>query len=302
MRLFSIKSVPVAGHLAFFSLVSLLSYDALASHRHRALAAEPSPTPISGLLYEIDHVDDNTVYFKKSETASGDVAVPSPLKLPSLYNIKPLGALRNSNGQPYFLLSAKPCKDCNQDPGIYAIHVPEATEGSVHVAPTGYVFPGRIVDPRSRALLSESRAFYGHCLRSRANDVLVIFQREKIDRHGIQSSVLIADLPHKDGLYHLEETLLERHLPRLNDTVRETHGHACHEIEGKNRLMASRLLDVRALHNRADLDSEDDDENGKGDADDDAEETPAAAGTTAEPAPANVPPNPTNPAKQAPTK
>jgi hypothetical protein len=289
MPFFSIKSVPMAALLTCFSLVS---FDAFANHRHRALAAEPSPLPISGLLYEIDHVDDNTVYFKKSATTTDTAAtVPPPLRLPGLYNIKPLGALRNSNGQPYFLLSAKPCKDCNQDPGIYAIHSPETNEGSVHVSPTGYVFPGRIVDPRSRAMLSESRVFYGHCLRSRANDVLVIFQREKIDRHGIQSSVLIAELPHKDGMYHLEETLLERHLPRLNDTLRETRSHTCHEIEGKNRLMASRLLDVRALHNRADLDSEDDDENGKADADD-AEETPEAGAavdataTAPKPAPA----------------
>jgi hypothetical protein len=218
---------------------------------NNARAQTPAQDPA-----EIDHIENNTVYLK---------GTPTPLRLPTLFDLKPIGALRAANGQPYFLLSARPCQNCTQDPGIYAVRPPTAAAPD-KAAPTGYVFPGRILDPRSRSLLSESRAFYGHCLRSRAGEILVIFQREKVDRRGMQSSVLIAELPSKEGTSHLEETLLERHLPRLNDTLKLVRSHACHEIEGRHRLMANHLIDVRSLHDR-DPDSSD---NGDDDANDDA--------------------------------
>lgn len=255
-------------------VVLFFTAPAFAHHKNRAIAAEtesPSTVASSGLAFEVDHIDNNTVYFKKSATAPSNAQVPNPLKLASIYDLKPIGALRPAAGdQPYFLFQGKACKDCNQDPGIYAVRPPSTGDGT-SANPTGYVMPGKILDPRNHSVLSESRAFYGRCLRNRADDVLVIFQREKIDRHGMQSSVMIAEPPAKDHANHLEETLLERHLPRINDTIQQMKHNACHEIDGHNRLMASHILDVRSLHNR-DLDK-DDDEDDDADSSDSAEAT-----------------------------
>jgi hypothetical protein len=119
--------------------------------------------------------------------------------------------------------------------------------------PTGFVYPGKILEPKTRALLLDSRTFFGRCL-PRRGDVLLIFQKEKIDRRSaLQSSVLIAEV--QNG--KLDETFLERHLPSLSATLKFVKKKICHEIEGRNRLMLSQPLD---LHPHSEINHDEDSE------------------------------------------
>lgn len=200
---------------------------------------------------DFDRFEDTTLYFKTSNGSNP----PKPLKT-ELYDLKYLGTLKppadDPSVPPYFLFSGKGCKDCLQDMGIYAIR-------PFGGKPVGYVYPGRILESRSRATVLESRAFFGRCLPRQRDPVYVVFQRERVDRRGgMQSSVLIAE----PGSDHMDERLLERHLPRVQDTLRLVKAKSCHEIDGRNRLTLKRPLDLNARHT-IDADADDDDDDTK---------------------------------------
>lgn len=209
---------------------------------------------------EFDRIEENTLYFK----ASGGQSTPQPFKT-ELYDLKYLGPLRGpaqvggenqaSASAPYFMFSGRPCKDCLHDSGIYAIR---ATGGK----PTAYVYPGKIIDTKSRSVVLESRAFFGRCLPRKSAPAYVVFQKERIDRRsGMQSSVFIAT-PGED---HMDERLLERHLPRLQDTLQLVKSKACREIEGRHRQTLRKPLDLNLRRGTdSDSDDENDDENDDG--------------------------------------
>ena len=182
---------------------------------------------------------------------------PHPLKT-GLVDVKYLGVIRPPEGAPYFLLSAKPCKTCADEPAVFAVRPNDRK-------PTTFVYPGKILDPKSRALLLESRAFFGKCLPARG-EVYVIFQQERVDRRSkLQASVLVEEAA-KD---HLNETLLDRHTPRLQTTLQQVKRKLCHEVEGRNRLMLSRPLDLHPQSGLGDdVDEEENVEDKRGDAHD----------------------------------
>ncbi|MGK5083157.1 hypothetical protein WDW37_07605 [Bdellovibrionota bacterium FG-1] len=189
-------------------------------------------SPNSPVL-EFDRTEENLVYFK---TPNG-TSPPRPLKT-ELFDLKYLGALKTpANTLPssaYFLFSGRPCKNCLQDAAIYAL---KPSGGPL----TTFVHPGKIFESKTRSLVLESRAFFGKCLSNSLLPVYVIFQKERIDKlKGMQASVLIAE----PGADHLSERLLERHLPRLQDTLRLVKQKTCREIEGRNRIMLSKPLDL----------------------------------------------------------
>lgn len=166
-----------------------------------------------------------------------------------LFDVKEVGNLR---GEPaYSIVAAKSCKNCSDDEAIHVFATPTDK-------PKSFVYPGRILEPKSHALVYESRAFYGRCLFSRKTDVLVFFQKEKVDRrHGLLSSVLVAEA----ASGHLNEQLIERRLPRLQDTLKLVKNKSCHEIAGRNRTMASRPLDILSKRTgRKITDGEDEDD------------------------------------------
>jgi hypothetical protein len=201
------------------------------------------------LSVEFDHLDEGILYFK----STGD-STPSPLKT-GLTDAKLVGILRPlPGGEPFALITGKTCKNCQADEGLFAL---PPSGGK----PSGYLFPGKIFESKNHALAYEGRAFFGRCLSRKTHDVLVIFQRETVDRkHGLLKSVLISEpaLEHEGGLQsHLHETLLEAHLPSLNDTLRLVKHHECAEIAGRNRVMLSHPLDVQ-LHGSRPLRDEDD--------------------------------------------
>jgi hypothetical protein len=180
----------------------------------------PSPAP---LPWEFDRVEGTTVFFKANK----------PMRT-TLHDLRYLGELRPPQGTPYLLFTARPCQDCLQDKAIYVLR-PEGGR------PTHFVYPGRVLDPRTRQVLLESRSFFGRCLSSSPSEVFVTFQKERVDRRrSLQQSVFIAEA----GRDHLEERLLERRLPSLDRTLRAVRAKQCREIEGRNRLMLSKPLDL----------------------------------------------------------
>lgn len=246
-------------------------------------ASAPAPTPAmaSSSLTGIDiaRIENTTIYFKSPD----GVAVPSPVKT-GIYELKYLGALRQIDGgsaqQPYFLFTGRPCDNCIQDKAVYAIR---ATDGAIAGKLTSFVYPGKVFLPKDRALALQSRAFYGKCLPRHRSDVYVVFQTEHIDRrHRTMMSVFVAE----PGPNHLIETLIERRLPRIIETLRKVKAKACHEIEGRNRVMLSKPFDLRPKH----PDEQDEEEDRDDDTDDSSNDTTAdtdqapAATSVAQPA------------------
>ncbi|MDR3608744.1 MAG: hypothetical protein P4M08_15375 [Oligoflexia bacterium] len=211
----------------------------------------PLPSPVSSADFNIDRLQNGVLYFQ----SSGGAPAPAPLQT-HLDEAKLLGSLRPlpNGGQPFLLLTGKTCKNCQADPGLFLI---PPSGGK----PNGYIYPGRIF-ARNRSLVYESRAFYGRCLTRKNHDVLVIFQREIVDRrHGLLKSVLIAEpaLQHEGGSQsHIHDVLLERNLPVLATTLRMLKDHECREIPGRSRIMLNRPLDVQ-LRNTREHDNDDDD-------------------------------------------
>ena len=232
------------------SLSALLAFFLLAQS-HAATAAVPA-----GTLIGFDHIEESTIFFNVPPDAkTGGVKPQKPLKT-SLFDLSYLGILKADEGDSYFLFSGRPCQNCLEDRGIFAIRPSSAK-------PTSFVYPGKIFEPKSRALVLESRAFFGKCL-SRKGDVLVVFQKEKVDRcPRLQMSVIIAEASKN----YLSERLLERKLPSLNATLKLVKNKSCHEIEGRNRLMLNKPLDLHPRSNITNDDEGDDEDKDKEDKD-----------------------------------
>ena len=209
------------------------------------LAAQAAPSKLNYKAVELDRAEESVVYFK---TTDGSPA-PGPLKT-GLFDMKYLGVLRpEGEGLPNFIFTARPCQNCMQDSGVYLLR-------PMPGRPDAFVYPGKILEPKTRAVVLEARAFFGRCLKGKP-DVYLIFQKERIDRRPrLQTSVFIAQ---PSSAYHLEEKLLERHLPRLEDTLKLVRARSCREIEGRNRLMLTKPLDLSPRHVPEEDKNDDDD-------------------------------------------
>ncbi len=199
---------------------------------------------------DFDHLMDGTIYFRTSDSPphSSDLKTYKT----SLSDLNYLGALRPSEGEPYFLFTGKQCENCQGDRKIYVVR-PTSPK------PTPFVYPGKIFEPRTKALVLESQAFFGKCLPHRG-DILIIFQKEKVDRRPrLQSSVIIAEATQS----YLAETLLERHLPSVQTALQFVKRKTCFKIEGRNRIMASKAIElgVKSGISIEDSDDNDDDNN-----------------------------------------
>jgi hypothetical protein len=211
---------------------------------------------------EFDHIEENTVFFK---TANGTTP-PKPLKT-GLFDLKYLGSLSSPESEPYFVFTGKPCAEkpctekpcatCMEEKAVYILK-PQAEK------PVGFVYPGKILDPKNKALLHEARAFFGKCMNHK-RDVYVVFQRERIDRRrGLQPSVLVVE-PAKE---HLHEKLIERRpLPQIKVAEKAVKRKICQEIDVRKREMHMKVN----LHPKQPGDpNDDDDDDDRADADEDS--------------------------------
>lgn len=199
-----------------------------------SLSAQASPV---GSL-EVSHVEGTTVHFKVPEGMS----LPQSLTT-SLHDLKHLGTLESpEGGSPYLLFSGRPCLSCPLDKSLYMLR-PDGGK------PVQFVYPGKVIDPKSGSLILESRAFFGKCLPSTNEDVYVVFQKERVDRRRyLQSSVFVARM----GKYRIHESLMERRLPKISATLKRVRQKQCREIEGRNRRMMAKFKDIGELEDAID--------------------------------------------------
>jgi hypothetical protein len=167
-----------------------------------------------------------------------------------LYEVRVIRELETSeSGVPvHLLLSARPCKDCPEEASLFLAR----GDGK---KPMHFVPPGRILDPKTRAVLLDSRAFYGKCLPDADHDAYVVFQNERVDRRRhLQSSVYIAE-PAKE---FVRERLIEKRAPRIERTLRRVKAKECFEVSGRNRLMLAKPLDLTPRRGLSPADDEGD--------------------------------------------
>lgn len=194
-----------------------------------------SPPPLN-----VDRIENDVVFFKKSPSSEGSASPASPR--PSgvfsiktgLIDLKSLGFLSRKSTPVYWIASGKKCVDCPFEKGIYLFALPDPSlpqQPSPPPSPSGLVYPGKVIDARSGELLLSSRAFFGTCLPGKP-DVYLSFQKEKVDRRArLQSSVMVVEVS-EQGLH---EKLLERNFPRLDTVLRAVKQKKCTEIIGRNR-------------------------------------------------------------------
>jgi hypothetical protein len=224
-----------------------------------AASAAAAETPALGI--EFDRFEYGMIYFK------GPDPVPPPLKT-ELQDVKYVGRLRpvsgDANPVPTFLFLAK---EGEAEPAIHALR-PPTKDAARQVA--SFVQPGKITDPRTGAVVLDSRGFVGHCLSRVRGDVYTVFQKERVDRRSrLQSSVFVA----QSGLEHLDEKLVESRLPSINETLRLVKLKSCREVEARNRTMPLRPMSVVI---KRELTPEDDED--QPDKNDEKPEAPKAEG------------------------
>lgn len=203
-------------------------------------------TPPDGLT--LDRIEKQTLYLKDAEGKA-----LAPIKT-SLFELSFLGTLKGSGAIPtYIVLTGKTCENCLEDKQVYLMK----TDGS---KPMTFAYPGKIFDPKTRKLLTDSRAFFGKCFPGKLDpdgklkEVYVVFQQERVDRRRhLQPSVFLAEPT--ESL--IREQLIEtRRQPKLQSTVRLLKSKQCHEVEGRNRLMLAKPLDLRPRANDDDEEEE----------------------------------------------
>jgi hypothetical protein len=207
---------------------------------------------------QVDRIEGQTIYFK------GDNA-PKPLKT-ELYDLayvgtlKPLSTPGTTEATPYFLFSGNPCPDCATEKALYLIR--PVSKAQI----TSFVYPGKVLDPKTHNVVLESRAFVGQCIAGTdGSDQYVVFQKERVDHkhgHRIETSVFVAQASPD----YLREKLLERNFPRLIRTLAFVKAKRCSEIPGHSRVMPRkpRGLDWHNLKQEEEEEDEDADSSAAG--------------------------------------
>lgn len=170
----------------------------------------------SNASLEIAKIEKGTIVFS---------ALP-PIQTPYA-ELEALGRLTPSGGGvPFFLLSALPCDGCKEQKELFLVKA----DGSRREK---FVFPGKVRDRKTGALLYEGRAFFGECLANRG-PVYVSFQSDKMDRkRHLQPSVFVAEVdPNGD----LQEKVIVRRRPSLSSTLQRVRKKGCQEISGFDRV------------------------------------------------------------------
>lgn len=211
--------------------------------------AVEAPAEAPATEVRLDRTEKNTIFFKVPE----GVQALSTLKT-EFFDLKNHGSLKPAQGGlPWFLVSGRQCEDCSNRESFLLLLKPSPTAKTVQL-----VYPGKILDAKTKAVVLESRAFHGRCLSRVDGDVYVVFQKERVDRRNrMQSSVFVAE----PGSDRVDERLIERNLPKLDDTLRFVRKKTCFEIDGRHRVMARRPPDLsQRASQRIEAAGDDDDE------------------------------------------
>lgn len=180
---------------------------------------------------EFGEASDDSITFQVPEGQTP----PPPVALGNLgspfHEVHPMGFLHSQETSlPYVIFSALPCDGCKNKKKVFIVRA-DGTRLSE------FVYPGRITDPKNGTTLLDATAYYGSCLAGKG-DVYVVFQRERVDRRGMRTSVFLAEATPS----RLEEKLIitQRHRPSRSQVLARARGKTCWKIKGFNRNMASK--------------------------------------------------------------
>lgn len=205
-------------------LPSLLLITALTGRLH---AAETLPwTEL------VPVVSNSTIRYERADDRRTS---PLSLNLSTIQELHFISWLRpGTEATPYLLLSGTP-----KDGGDRSLFVIRA-DGKLN--PQRVTFPGKVLDPKKRTVIHESRAFYGRCLSDQRHDALVLYQRDRVDkRNRLNKSIYVAEA--SPNL--LTERLIERRLPSIKSIQLRVRSRQCSEISGRNRLFRTDFFRFR---------------------------------------------------------
>jgi hypothetical protein len=179
---------------------------------------------------------------KTQKTETLKTSVPSPKFVAVLSD--------PDSGAPYVFYEGKTCPKCDSGNTSFFL---QRLDGRGLTA--SFIHPGKIIEVKKNRNVYTSRLFYGHCLPSVKQGV-VVHQTELVDRRGYQKSVSIAE----PGPQYIYEVLLERRLPALKTTLDLVKRGVCTEISGKTRNVLKRPLDLTPKKGLDDEEEEEDSE------------------------------------------
>jgi len=187
-----------------------------------------SPTVWDGLAA---NVQDSTIRFQQPP---GRDAV-APLTLTPLKDLELINWLKPSvDAAPYLLIAANSSQIAEKS--LFLVRADGKGK------PQRVTFPGKLLDPKTREVVYESRVFYGRCLPGLEHDALVAYQRERMDRkHGLQSSLYVAEA----SPTMLAEKLIEKRPPQISTIQLRVKMRQCTEIVGKNRFFSPNFFNFK---------------------------------------------------------
>lgn len=249
-----------------FTILTLL---AIFLSKNLAYSQEKQPSPVPSVTpsasatvtanppaFQFDHVEGSTLFFTSGK----------PIKT-SLFEIKYLYLFSPTDETPYYwhLVIAQPCPNCTEERSIYLIR----GDGN---KTERFIYPGKIVDSKTKQILLDSRGFFGNCISAEDNPGYLVLQKETIEkkRRGrkvkVQETSAFQAIPFHDRIReNLSELRRSGHYQsRLSFALKKVKQKQCTEIEVRNRVSLNRPLDLTPKHSLTDED----------DADDDTEEAP----------------------------
>ncbi|MES2630251.1 MAG: hypothetical protein V4616_14925 [Bacteroidota bacterium] len=143
----------------------------------------------------------------------------------NLYELRFIDTLPASEKAPYFIVSGRNCKDCNENISLY-VHSPSdgpITGGSAAIR---YAYPGSVRDYVTQELTSSTRVFYGEVVPGKNG--IIWYQKEKTVNDQFMDEVyFLHDVNGKLQEESLSDTNLLRQTLSLNVQGR------CTEIKGR---------------------------------------------------------------------
>jgi hypothetical protein len=156
-----------------------------------------------------------------------EAAAPAPdaINLPPLQDPRWIGWLwPQDRSIPYLLVSGVSPE--SHDAELHLLRADGKTK------PQRVTFPGRLLDPKNRSVVHESRAFFGRCLPGQKHDALLLYQRDRVDkRNRLNASLFVAEASPQN----LTERLIEKRIPKMTQLKEGLRSKRCVEISGKNR-------------------------------------------------------------------
>lgn len=112
-----------------------------------------------------------------------------------LYDMNYLESLNDSTGNPYFVLSGRTCKECDENIAIFIV-CPKDTARPLSELPK-YAYPGKEYYYENNQLTFEVKLFIGNCIdNSRKSAALIWVQKERDCSNKLDSSMFIVDIFH----------------------------------------------------------------------------------------------------------